>query len=163
MAKLRLEGEWKMWIGLGAVFIVIAAYLYMVSRPPTEGGEALWHVTKVIDSRNLNLKGSGEVIQFKFGGLKVPGSEEEAAKEFLTKTLLNQWVRFKILREEPKNVKEGFIFLSGEDINARMVRQGLAEINREEHDFDVRPYIELEQEAQREKRGLWKTATPGAQ
>jgi endonuclease YncB( thermonuclease family) len=163
MAKLRLENEWKMWIGLVAVFLAIAAYLYLVSRPPTEGGEPLWHVTKVIDARNLSLKGSGEVVQFKLAGLQVPGSEEEGAKDFLTHMLLNQWVRIKVLREEPKNVKEGFIFLSGEDINARMVRQGLAEINRDERDFDVRPYIELEQEAKRERRGLWKAPASGAQ
>lgn len=163
MAKLRLENEWKMWLGLGAVFVIIAVYLYMVSRPPTEGGEPLWHVTKVIDAQNISLKGSGEVVQFKLAGLQIPQSEEEAAKDFLTRTLLNQWVRIKVLREEPKNVKEGFILLSGEDINARMVRQGMAEIKRDDAGFDVRPYIELEQEAKREKRGLWKTPATGAQ
>lgn len=156
MAKLRLEGEWKLWLGAAVLFVGIGLYLYLISRPPTEGGEYLWNVTRVIDSRNLSLKGSGEAIQFKLAGLRVPKSEEEAARDFLTRTLLNQWVRVKLLREEPQKVKEGFVFLSGEDINARMVRQGLAEIDREERDFDVRPYIELEQEAKRERRGLWK-------
>ena len=43
-----------------------------------------------------------------------------------------------------------------------MIRQGLAEIDREEKDFDIRPYIELEQEAKREQRGLWRQQSPGA-
>jgi len=163
MAKLRLEGEWKLWIGIGVFFAGIALYLYMISRPPMEGGEYLWHVTRVIDSGNLSLKGSGEVIQIRLAGLRVPKSQEEAAKDFLTRTLMDQWVRIKLLREGPNKVKEGFIFLSGEDINARMVRQGLAEIDRDERDFDVRPYIELEQEARREQRGLWKESGRGAQ
>jgi hypothetical protein len=38
----------------------------------------------------------------------------------------------------------------------------LAEIDREEKTFDIRPYIELEQEAQREKRGMWILTIPGA-
>jgi micrococcal nuclease len=162
MAKLRLEGEWKLWIGVAVLFGAIAFYLYMVSRPPMEGGEYLWNVTKVTDSKNLNLKGSGDVIQFTLVGLRIPKSQEEAAKDFLTRTLLNQWVRVKLLREESQKVREGFVFLSGEDINARMVRQGLAEIDREEKAFDVRPYIELEQEAKREQRGLWKEPSRGA-
>ncbi|MBI4965940.1 MAG: thermonuclease family protein [Desulfomonile tiedjei] len=161
MAKLRLEGEWKLWAGIAALFIVIAVYLYMASRPPMEGGEYLWNVAKVIDSRNLSLKGSGEVIQFRLTGLLVPPSQEEAAREFLSKTLLNNWVRIKTLRQEPKGVKEGFVLLSGDDINARMVRQGLAQIDREEKDFDIRPYIELEQEAKRQRRGLWRESGPG--
>jgi endonuclease YncB( thermonuclease family) len=162
MAKLRLESEWKLWAGVAGLFIILALYLYVASRPPMEGGEYLWNVTKVLDSRDLSLKGSGEVTQFRLAGLRVPQSEEEAAREFLTKTLLNQWIRIKTLRQEPKGIKEGFVFLSGEDISARMVRQGLAEINRDEKDFDIRPYIELEQEAKRQQRGLWREAAPGA-
>jgi endonuclease YncB( thermonuclease family) len=162
MAKLRLESEWKIWAAVAAIFILVAFYLYMVSRPPMEGGEYLWNVTKVLDSRNLSLKGSGEVIHFRLAGLKIPPSQEEAARDFLAKTLLNNWVKIKNLRQEPKGVKEGFIFLSGDDVSSRMVRQGLAEIDRDEKDFDIRPYIELEQEAKRHQRGLWRESGPGA-
>jgi len=162
MAKLRLESEWKLWAGVAAIFVLVAIYLYMASRPPMEGGEYLWNVTKVLDSKNLSLKGSGEVIQFRLAGLVVPQSQEEASREFLAKTLLNNWIKIKTLRQEPKGVKEGFVFLSGDDISARMVRQGLAQIDRNEKDFDIRPYIELEQEAKRQQRGLWRESGPGA-
>ena len=47
MAKLRLESEWKLWAGVAGIFIILALYLYMASRPPMEGGEYLWNVTKV--------------------------------------------------------------------------------------------------------------------
>jgi endonuclease YncB( thermonuclease family) len=36
-----------------------------------------------------------------------------------------------------------------------MIRLGLANIDRDEKSFDIRPYIELEQEAEKSKRGLW--------
>ena len=162
MAKLRLEQEWKIWAAVAAIFLLVALYLYVASRPPMEGGEYLWNVAKVIDSRNLSLKGSGEVIQFKLAGLRVPQSQEEAAREYLEKTLLSNWVRIKTVRQDPKGIKEGLVFLSGDDISARMVRQGLAEIDRDEKGFDIRPYIELEQEAKRQQRGLWRESGPGA-
>jgi endonuclease YncB( thermonuclease family) len=54
------------------------------------------------------------------------------------------------------------VFLAVDDVNAKLIRQGLAEINRDEKSFDIRPYIELEHEAQREKRGMWSKTIPGA-
>jgi endonuclease YncB( thermonuclease family) len=162
MAKLRLQNEWKMWAALGGIVLLVILYLYMASRPPMEGGEYLWNVTKVVDEKDLTLRGSGSVIQLKLAGLRIPPDQAQTARDFLTKTLENQWVRVKIVREEPKGVKEGFVFLSGEDVIARMIRQGLAEIDREEKGFDIRPYIELEQEAKREQRGLWQQQSPGA-
>ncbi len=161
MAKIRLQSEWKMWIGLAAILSLIIFYLYMVSRPPMEGNVYLWNVTKIVDAKDLELKGSGSVIRLRLAGLQVPPSEQNAAQEFLTRTLENQWVRVKVLREGPKGVKDGFVFISGEDISARMIRQGLAGIDRKEKGFDIRPYIELEQEAKREHRGLWRQQTPG--
>jgi hypothetical protein len=162
MAKMRLQSEWKMWAVVGGILLLVIFYLYMASRPPMEGGEYLWNVTKIVDEKNLALKGSGNVIQLKLAGLSVPPGQAQAARDFLTKTLETQWVRVKILREGPKGVKEGFVFLSGEDTSARMIRQGFAEIEREEKDFDIRPYIELEQEAKRDQRGLWRQQSPGA-
>lgn len=164
MAKVRLKSEWKMWAGVAALLLVVAGYLYFASRPPMEEGEYLWRVMKVIDDRNLSLKGSGKLIEMRLIGLRIPPSEAPAAREYLTKNLENQWVSIKILRKNPTGVKEGTVRLSKDDIIARMVRQGLAEVDRDEQapDFDVRPYIELEQEAKREKKGLWSDANSGA-
>jgi hypothetical protein len=162
MAKIRLQSEWKMWAALGGILLLVIFYLYMASRPPMEGSEYLWNVTKIVDETDLSLRGSGNIVEFKLAGLRVPPGQAQAARDFLTKTLENQWVRVKIVREGPKGSKEGFVFLSGEDTSARMIRQGFAEIDREEKDFDIRPYIELEQEAKREQRGLWRQQSPGA-
>ena len=155
MAKVRFESEWKLWAGLAAVIALVIVYLYFASRPPMEGGEYLWNVTKIVDSRTLSLRGSGSLIQFRLAGLVVPKSQEKALQDFLAKNLLNEWVRIKILREGPQGTKEGLVYLSGEDITARIIRQGLAEIDRNETAFDVRPYIELEQEAKKQRKGLW--------
>ncbi len=162
MAKLRLKDEWKMWGALAVVVLILVIYLYIASRPPMEGGEYLWKVTKVEGPNELVMKGSGDVIRVRLIGLKVPASMDEAAREYLDKTLMNQWVRVKTLRQEGDDLRIGFVYLSGDDLSARMVRQGLAKIDRNEKGFDVRPYIELEQEAMRQKRGLWATAGRGA-
>jgi endonuclease YncB( thermonuclease family) len=156
MAKLRLNSEWKIWLSLAGLFVLVALYLYMVSRPPMEGGEYLWRVIKIQDARNFSLKGSGSIIKFRLIGIQIPAAQEQAAREFLTKSLDDEWVRIKTIRELPESVKEGFAYLSGEDMIARMIRQGLAKVDVDEKSIDVRPYIELEQEAKREKRGLWR-------
>ncbi|MGD9819460.1 MAG: thermonuclease family protein [Desulfomonilaceae bacterium] len=155
MAKLRLQNEWKMWGSLALFLLLIVGYLWYASRPPTEGGEPLWRVTGVIDASTIKVRGSGQVMDVSLAGLQVPQSQQEAAKEFLNKTLKDQWVRVKLLGQDSGQVKKALVFISGEDVNARMIRWGLAQINRDEKDFDVRPYMELEQEAEMSKRGLW--------
>lgn len=162
MAKAGFKAEWKLWVGVSIVFVALILYLYLASRPPTEGGEYLWRVTKVVGGKQLQLRGSGQTIEFTLIGLEVPESQVQPAKEMLEKTLLDQWVRVRILGEDAKGVKEGFVYLSGEDIHARMIRQGLATVDTKETRFDVRPYMELEIEAKRERRGMWATPSSGA-
>ncbi len=162
MAKITSKEELKLWAGVAAVVVLALGWLYFASRPPSEGGERLWKVERVSDARTLVLRGSGQVIDMRLIGLDVPATREQQAKDFLTETLLNQWVRAKILRESPQKMQEGFVFLSAEEVNARMIRQGLAKIDQGEKGFDLRPYLELEQEAKSKSRGLWSTSTPGA-
>lgn len=156
MAKLKLKNEWKLWAGISLLFILLVGYLYWVSRPPTESGQPLWRVTQVVDGTTLTVRGSGKIIDIKLIGLNVPQSQEASAKDFLLKTLNDKWVRVKIEKEVANGPMEGFVYISGEDISSRMIRLGLASIDRDEKAFDVRPYLELEQEAEKAKRGLWK-------
>lgn len=162
MAKVQLKHEWRLWGTLAVVAALTVTYLFFASRPPTEGGEYLWKVIKIEGPNELTLKGSGSVIRVRMIGLETPPSEDEAARKYLTKTLADQWVRLKTLREEADDLRVGFVFLSGDDINARMVRLGLAKIDQQDKAFDVRPFIELEQEAKRQKRGLWAKTDQGA-
>lgn|GEM_PF-469084 len=155
MAKVRFQGEWKMWVGLGGLLILLVVYLYFISRPPMEGGEYLWQVQRIVDPKTLVLTGSGQTMRFVLAGIEVPESEAKAARDLLTQTLQDQWVRTKPLGKTPEGDNAGFVLLSGEDMHARMIRQGVARIDRDEKEFDVRPYIELEMEAKKEKRGLW--------
>ncbi len=156
MAKLRLNNEWKMWAAIAVVFLLLVAYLYFASRPPMEGGEYLWMVDEIIDARTLHARGSGTTMKIRIIGIVVPESEVPTAKGFLEEKLQDQWVRLKPLRDEPKDTKVGFVSISGEDMTARMIRQGLAKVDLEESAIDVRPYLELEQEAKRRQTGLWK-------
>lgn len=155
MAKVRFQGEWKMWVGIAGLVVAGVLYLYFISRPPMEGGEYLWQVKRIVDPKTLALTGSGKTIQFVLAGIDVPESEAQAARDLLTQTLQDKWVRIKPLEKAFAANSAGFVFLSGEDMHARMIRQGVARIDRNEKDFDVRPYIELEMEAKKEKRGLW--------
>ena len=97
----------------------------------------MWRVEKVEDEKTLLARGSGSVIRLKLIGLKIPKNQETPAKDYLTKTLETQWVRLKPVRDAQKDLKEGFVFISGEEVNARMIRMGLAEIDRDETAFDI--------------------------
>jgi micrococcal nuclease len=155
MAKVRFQSEWRLWAAIALLLAGTLGYLYWVSRPPMEGGQYLWNVVRVIDGRSLSLRGSGNVVQFRLIGLQIPKSQEKAAQEFVSQALEGQWVRINPVRDDPQGGKEGFVYLSGEDLVARLIRQGLAQIDRNETGFDVRPYMELEQEAKRQQKGLW--------
>ena len=162
LAKARIEKEWRLWATIAGIFVLIVAFLYWESRPPTEGGELLYRVTKVLDDGKLDLKGGGKSLQFKLVALEVPPAQADAFKEFLTQALKDNWVRIKAVREEAGGVGVGFVFLSGEDLHARVIRQGLAKMDRDAKGFDVRPYIELELEAKQARRGMWASSSEGA-
>ena len=81
MAKLQLKGEWKLWAGFAAIFILAAFYLYMVSRPPMEGGEYLWRVDKIISSKEFSLRSLGNVIRFRLIGLACAAIPRTAGKD----------------------------------------------------------------------------------
>jgi endonuclease YncB( thermonuclease family) len=158
-----LEGEWKLWAGVGAIILATVVMLYLMSRPPKEGSEYLKQVTKIVDERTLTLRGAGQTVEFRFIGLDIPDARKKAVRDLLKNTLLEQWVRTKAIGDETKPVMEGFVYISGEDVHARIIRQGLATVDRGETRFDVSPYVELELEAKREKRGLWGGPQTGAQ
>ena len=162
MPKVKLEQEWKLWVGIGCVALALVAYLYFASRPPMEGSEYLWKVVKVEDRDTLLLKGSGQDIEFDLIGLEIPEKWSKTAHDLLTKTLEGKWVRIETLTKGAKGPKAGLVFLSGEDIHSRLIRQGLATVARDTKDFDGRPYIELELEAKRERKGLWATTGTGS-
>jgi endonuclease YncB( thermonuclease family) len=163
MAKVQFKKEWRIWAGVAAVLGMLVVYLYLVSRPPMEGGKYLYYVTDVTGPDQLSLRGAGKAINFQLIGLNIPDSQREAAREFLTSTLRGQWIGIRAIREGKKGEQIGFVYLSGDDINARMIRMGLAEIDTKETGFDVRPYIELQQEAKRQQRGLWAESGRGAE
>ncbi len=163
MAKLRMKEEWKLWGILAAVGILLVGYLYLVSRPPMEGGEYLWQVQEVVAPTELKLKGSGQTIRVRLIGLEVAESETATVEDMLRRELKGEWLRIKVLRETPDGIKEGFAYLSGEDIHARLIRLGLAKISRQDQGFDIRTYIELELEARAAKRGRWANSNGGAE
>lgn len=161
MAKVQIKNEWKMWVGLAVIGLVLILTLYYISRPPTEGGEPLWMVTEIVDGETISVKGSGKEMKLSIIAIETPKETEAQAKEYLTTELLNQWIRFKPVKQMDENNKAGFVLISGEDMTARMIRQGLAKVDRDEKALDVRTFLELEQEAKRAKRGLWASKAQG--
>jgi endonuclease YncB( thermonuclease family) len=161
LAKPRLKDEWKLWVFVGVIAVALVAYLYFVSRPPMEGGEYLWQVKSVSENGDLTLKGSGKTIELKLAALDIPKSQAKGVQEMLTGVLKNKWVRIKTTKEDAKGVAEGFVYLEGEDMHSRIIRQGLGRIKKDDKNLDVRHYMELELEAKKGKKGLWALSAEG--
>jgi endonuclease YncB( thermonuclease family) len=162
MAKMRLENEWKLWAVFGAIILLVVGYLFYVSRPPMEGGEYLWIVERIDGPKTISARGSGKEMTVTIIGIDVPGDRKPEVQEYLKGKLGGEWVRLKPIKDGEKGSKVGFVYLSGEDMTARMIRLGLGKVDRQEKSIDIRPYLELEQEAQKGKRGLWGKQTRGA-
>ncbi len=161
MAKVKLENEYKLWLVLGGLLLLVVGSLYLASRTPTEGGESLWKVISVRDDKSFVVKGSGQTFAFTILGLSIPESQTDTVQAYLKSTLVDKWVRLKPLRDLEKQGKAGFVYLNGEDIAARMIRQGLAKVDQSETAFDVRHFMELEESAMRDKKGLWAQSPSG--
>ena len=162
MAKMRVEKEWKLWVTLGIFVLLVVGYLFYISRPPMEGGEYLWNVEQIEGPKTLTARGSGKEMTMKIIGLDVPEDRKTEVQEYLKGKLGGEWVRLKPIKDGEKGSKIGFVYLSGEDMTARMIRLGLAKVDRQEKAIDIRPYLELEQEAQKQKKGLWGNEPQGA-
>ena len=79
------------------------------------------------------------------------------AKKYLASLILNKVVEIKYYVFDRYYRVLGVIFLEGKNINLEMIRAGLAEVYRGKppKGFDLKPYIQAEEEAKVDKRGMW--------
>jgi len=81
----------------------------------------------------------------------------QCAKEYLTEAILNRVVEIKGYGLDRDDHVLGEVFLRGKNINLEMVRTGVAEVCRGKPpmSFDPEPYLKVEEEARKAKRGIW--------
>ena len=122
---------------------------------------AVWTVVKVSDGDTVWVKDGGERVKVRLDKIDAPESDQKWGKE--SKEALSAMV----LGREVELVGEGtdrygrrlsVIKCEGKEVNLELVKMGLA-WHYAYHD-KTPAYREAEQEARREKRGLWKDENP---
>lgn len=84
-------------------------------------------------------------------------ANNKQAQHYLTELILGKVVDIKGYGMDQHERILGVVFLNGENINLKMVRLGLAAVDKENPfiGLDLEPYRKVEKEARKTKRGMW--------
>lgn len=118
-------------------------------------------VVSVSDGGTVTLAAGARYYKTKLDGISAPRTREaygQAAKTRLARLVLNKEVKITITGKDRYQWYVGEVFRNGTDVNAAMVRAGLA---RHTGTGDSRLAI-LEKEARAKHLGLWRRAQPPA-
>jgi len=123
-------------------------------------------VIKIYDGDTVRVKGKDIAFKVRLAGIDCPESRwkkmpeqpfAKEAKQALTGWILNKSVILKQHGIGGYNRILAEIFLKGENINLRLVRQGLAEVYRGRlpQTLDIAGFRQAEKEARRNNTGIW--------
>jgi endonuclease YncB( thermonuclease family) len=149
-----------------AKFIAAIMCLLVFSSPSLAGQ---FQVTTVYDGDTIMAEGYGIVLYVLLAGIDAPeialqNHEQDQpfakeAKRYLEETILNKRVQIKGYGSGPNPYDHliGEIFLQDKNINIGLIKEGLAEVWREQlpRGLVIAPYIDAEQEAKKARRGIW--------
>ncbi|MBK8268792.1 MAG: thermonuclease family protein [Planctomycetes bacterium] len=143
-------------IGAGIVFGVIQSGS-KVERFHV-GGEV-----RRLSGDHLKLK-DGRIVEF--AGLRLPYDDEPnsaESRETLTKWVAEEGVRllFDDEKEDDKGRLQAYVYANDTSINERLLREGLAFAKlRRGHQKFRQEFLIAQNEARRERRGIWQTLEP---
>jgi len=125
-------------------------------------------VTRVYDGDTIMAEGHDITIYVLLAGIDAPEIDPQRhqqqpygqeAKRYLETTVLNKTVEIKGygIGAYPYNHLVGEIYVSGQNINIEMVKQGFAEVFHEMQPdgLHIAPYLEAEKKAKDAQKGIW--------
>jgi len=137
------------------ILFAISGIFYYQITDATPGLET-FQVDRVIDGDTLELS-TGERVRLK--GINTPESKMpyyQEAKIFLQSIAQNKSVQLEDHGTDKYGRTLAYIFLNKENINAQILKQGLATLYYYEHDDHYEELREAEELARINKKGLWK-------
>jgi endonuclease YncB( thermonuclease family) len=124
-------------------------------------------VTRVYDGDRLTVESEGYKFKVLLVGIDAPETSikknelgqpfSNRAKIHLQKLVLNKTVELEGYGLDRYSRVLGVVYIDGKNVNLEMVKEGLAEVykGKPAPGFDNRPYWEAENEARKNKRGMW--------
>jgi micrococcal nuclease len=144
--------------------IAIVVLLLAVSANALAGQ---FRVTRVTDGDTVKVTGNGEKMTVRLVGIDAPEASKKKnqpgqpfsrkSTNYLANLVLNKSVDLKLYGTGRYGRTLGVVFVNGKNVNLAMVKAGLAEVyrGRPAKGFNPQPYKIAEQEARRNKRGMW--------
>ena len=124
-------------------------------------------VTRVTDGDTIKVTGDGSNITIRLVGIDAPETSKkknepgqpfsQKSTKYLASLVLNKVVDLKSYGTGRYGRTLGVVFVNGKNVNLEMVKAGLAEAykGRPAKGFNPQLYKIAEQEARRNKRGMW--------
>ena len=146
--------------------LILIALMLMISAS-VRATDLSGKVTEVIDGNTIGLKSLSHTIKVRLLAMSPPEKEQpyaEAARKHLADLVLGKFVVVRYTGIGSQGYLVGRILLEQADINAQMLRDGVAWYYQVEavdlSEAERQLYPACEQAARAEKRGLWQEKEP---
>ena len=163
------------WLFLPILFTLFFSSLVFAEGSPIDTAEGV--VVKVIDGGKINVNSEGMILKIRLYGIDAPekkkislktGEVNKAGQPFgeeswkaLESKVYHQKVQLEIIDIDRYGRMVAIVWLRGREINKEMVAEGWAWAYRKYiHDPYTSEYINAEEKARKEKRGLWQQHKP---
>ena len=146
------------WLNINKLLTTLFFLLSLAVQADTLEG----NVVKIADGDTLTLlTSSNEQVKIRLAGIDTPEKKQpfgNKAKQALANLAFQKQALVEVETKDRYGRTVGVVFVDGLNVNAELVKQGMAWVYRKYTD-DERLYT-LESEAKQAKRGLWLDENP---
>jgi endonuclease YncB( thermonuclease family) len=146
------------WLSINRLFAPLLLLFTLSAQAETLEGK----VIKIADGDTLTLlTPSNQQVKIRLAGVDTPERKQpfgNKAKQALSNLAFQKQALVEIAAKDRYGRTIGVVFVDGLNVNAELVKQGMAWVYRKYTD-DERLYV-LESEAKQAKRGLWLDKNP---
>lgn len=146
------------WLNINKLLTTLFFLLSLAVQADTLEG----NVVKIADGDTLTLlTSSNEQVKIRLAGIDTPERKQpfgNRAKQALSSLAFQKQALIEVEAKDRYGRTVGVVFVDGLNVNAELVKQGMAWVYRKYTD-DERLYV-LESEAKQAKRGLWLDENP---
>ena len=146
------------WLSINRILLPLLLLFTLSVQAETLEGK----VVKIADGDTLTLlTPSNQQVKIRLAGIDTPERKQpfgKRAKQALAKLAFQKQVLVEVEAKDRYGRTIGVVFVDGLNVNAELVKQGMAWVYRKYTD-DKRLYT-LESEAKQAKRGLWLDENP---
>ena len=146
------------WLSINRLFAPLLLLFTLSAQAETLEGK----VIKIADGDTLTLlTPSNQQVKIRLAGVDTPERKQpfgNKAKQALSNLAFQKQALIEVEAKDRYGRAIGVVFVDGLNVNAELVKQGMAWVYRKYTD-DERLYV-LESEAKQAKRGLWLDKNP---